>query len=201
VEVFVMSRSGGRVSIVFGPANWTAPNGFVFFGQQVTISAPAATAADPLVITFRLRASLIPQGQRQRTIEVFKNGVLVSPCTGDTGVAEPDPCVSGRTALGGGTILIEVLTSTASEWNFAVAVPSTPHPASPPRSTFDPERGARGPNPNPVAGSGGPSNDGRAQTLTAILLLVSAIGGITIAGSVALWKRRATVRAERFRWK
>jgi hypothetical protein len=201
VEVFVMSRSGGRVSIVSGPVDWTAPDGFVFFGQQVTISAPAATAADPLVIAFRLDASLIPQGHRRQTIEVFKNGVLVSPCTGDAGVAEPDPCVSGRTALHGGTVLIEVLTSTASEWNFAVAVPSTPHPPSPPRSTFDPERRARGPNPNPIAGSGEPSNNSQAQTMTAILLLVSAIGGATIAGSVALWKRRATVRAERFRWK
>ena len=196
-----MSRSGGRVSVVSGPVNWTAPNGFVFFGQQVTISAPAATAAVPLVIAFRLDASLIPEGQSQHTIEVFNNGLLVSRCTADTGVAEPDPCISGRTALHGGTVLIEVLTSTASEWNFAIAVPSTPPPASPPRSTFDPERGARGPNPNPIAGSGEPSNGGRTQTLTVILLLVSAIGGATIAGSVVLWKRRTTVRAERFRWK
>jgi len=201
VEVSVTSPSGGRVSIASGPVDWTAPNGFVFFGQQVTISAPAATAVDPLVIAFRLDASLIPEGQSQYTIEVFKNGLLVSHCTGDAGVAEPDPCVSGRKLLHDGTVQIEVLTSTASEWNFAIAVPSTPLPASPPRSTFDPERGARGPNPNPIAGSGEPSNGGRAQTLTAILLLVSAIGGATIAGSVALWKRRATVRAERFRWK
>ena len=181
--------------------DWTAPNGFVFFGQQVTISAPAATATVPLVISFRLDASLIPEGQSQHTIEVFKNGVLVSRCTGDAGVAEPDPCVSGRTALHGGTVLIEVLTSTASEWNFAIAVPSTPPPASPPRSTFDPERGARGPNQNPIAGSGEPSNGGRAQTLTVILLLVPSIGGAALAGSAALWKRRATVRAKRFRWK
>ena len=193
-----MSRSGGRVSIVSGPVNWAAPDGFVFLGQQVTISAPAATAADPLVIAFRLDASLIPEGHRRQTIEVFKNGVLVPPCAGDTGVAEPDPCVSGRTALHGGAVLIEVLTSTASDWNFAVAVAATP-PASPPRSTFDPERGARGPNPD--AGIGARSQGGQAQTLTAILVLVSAIGGATIAGSLALWRRRATVRAERFRWK
>ena len=181
--------------------DWTAPNGFLFFGQQVTISAPAATAVDPLVIAFRLDASMIPEGQSQNTIEVFKNGLLVSPCTRHTGVAEPDPCVSGRKLLHDGTVQIEVLTSTASDWNFAIAVPSTPPPASPPRSTFDPERGARGPNQNPIAGSGEPSNGGRAQTLTLILLLVPAIGGATIVGSVALWKRRATARAERFIWK
>jgi len=201
VEVSVTSPSGGRVSIASGPVDWTAPNGFVFFGQQVTISAPAATAVDPLVIVFRLDASVIPEGQRHNTIEVFKNGLLVSPCTRHTGVAEPDPCVSGRKLLHDGTVQIEVLTSTASEWNFAIAVPSRQLPASPPRSTFDPERGARGPNQNPIAGSGEPSNGGRAQTLTVILLLVPSIGGAALAGSAALWKRRATVRAKRFRWK
>jgi len=195
VEVSVTSPSGGRVSIGSGPVNWTAPNGFVFFGQQVTISAPAATAVDPLVIVFRLDASVIPEGQRHNTIEVFKNGLLVSRCTRHTGVAEPDPCVSGRKLLHGGTVQIEVLTSTASDWNFAIAVPSTPS------SAFDPERGARGPNQNPIAGSGEPSSGGRAQTLTLILLLIPAIGGATIVGCVALWKRRATVRAERFTWR
>ncbi|MBI4610765.1 MAG: cadherin-like domain-containing protein, partial [Candidatus Rokubacteria bacterium] len=120
VETSVTTPTGGTVSIVESPTTTPSPPGFSFLGEQVSITAPAATAINPLVIVFRIDASLVPAGQNQNTIAIFKNGVLVPACTGAPGAASPDPCVSARALLADGDVQITVLTSSASVWNFGV---------------------------------------------------------------------------------
>jgi hypothetical protein len=125
VETTVTSPTGGTVTISEGPVSQDEPAGFEFFGQQVDITAPPATAADPLVIVFLIDASVVPAGEDHNSIQVFRNGVLVGECTGAPD-AVPDPCVSERATVAGGDIQLTVLTSMASAWNFGVSEEATP---------------------------------------------------------------------------
>ncbi len=125
--------AGGTVEISETTIAETPPSGFDFLGQEVVITAPAATATNPLILTFNLHTSIA--GTDPNAIEMFKAGVLVGACTGNPGEASPDPCVTSR-ALVVDNIQIVVLTSTASAWNFgeptATATPTaTPAPAPP----------------------------------------------------------------------
>jgi hypothetical protein len=104
---------GGTVTIAEITPTETPPFGFTFFGRQVNITAPTATVADPLVLTFNLHSSTA--GTDPNAVEVLKAGVLVGACTGEG--ATPDPCVESR-ALTGDNIQIVIRTSTASPWNF-----------------------------------------------------------------------------------
>ena len=96
-----MTPNAGTVTIT-EQQNATAPRGIMLLGNLVQITAPAATAANPLVITFRLDASHIPPGQNETTIAVYRNGNVVPTCTGAG--ATPDPCVASRTRLGDGDV-------------------------------------------------------------------------------------------------
>jgi hypothetical protein len=109
----------GLVEINEGTTAAQPPGNYSFLGQQVLISAPAATAADPLVLEFTLDASLIPAGTTASNLQVFRNGALVPNCTAPT-AASPDPCVATRVALAGGDVELTVRTSQASRWNFGV---------------------------------------------------------------------------------
>jgi hypothetical protein len=80
-------------------------------------------SSDLLVIVFTINSSQIPAGQNQNTIQIFKKGVLVPPCTGSPATASPDPCISNRATLSNGDVEITVLTSTASNWLFASPAP------------------------------------------------------------------------------
>jgi uncharacterized repeat protein (TIGR02059 family) len=121
----VTSPTGGLVTITEQPLEEGETAGYSFFGQQVLVSAPdAASATNPLVLTFTLDRSIIPAGHDQNTIEVLRNGVPVGPCTGSPGHAVPSPCVSARTALNDdGDIAITVRTVQASTWNLAIVTP------------------------------------------------------------------------------
>jgi hypothetical protein len=99
----------------------TAPSGFTFLGQQVNITAPAATVGNPLVLTFNLHSSIAGTGPN--VVEVFKAGVLVGVCA--AAGATPDPCVESRAPIGD-NIQIVIRTATASSWNFGVL----PEPAA-----------------------------------------------------------------------
>jgi len=123
VETTVISPAAGTISILEQTANGSPPSGFQFVGQEVAITAPGATAADPLVIIFELDASAIRSGEDQTSIQLLRNGVAVPPCTGAPGDADLDPCVSSRVLQGDGDVEITVLTSTASDWTFAVQSP------------------------------------------------------------------------------
>jgi hypothetical protein len=125
VETTLTFPNAGTVTIVETPVSAAPPPGFTFLGYEVVITAPAATAADPIVILFRLDASIVPPGEDETTIQTFRNGTPVPPCTGPAGVASPDPCVSDRGLAGDGDVELTVLTSSASYWDFGIEVAGT----------------------------------------------------------------------------
>jgi hypothetical protein len=90
------------------------PSGYQLLGQVVQVTAPDATAAAPLVLTFLIDATLLPPDPL--TVGLSRDGVLVADCTGADGVASPDPCVDSRTVVAGGDLEIVALSSHASEW-------------------------------------------------------------------------------------
>lgn len=99
-----------------------APAGYEIFGQQVDITAPDGTIADPISIAFTLDASIIPAGADANSIEVLRNGTAVPDCDpASSGVADPDPCVHTRFTTFDGDIVLGIYTSAASAWNFAAA--------------------------------------------------------------------------------
>jgi hypothetical protein len=92
-----------------------APTGYTFLDASVYINAPAATAANPLVLQFRIYA---PAGTvNENTVKVFRNGEAAGDCP-SSAVANPDPCVKSR-SRSGDNVLLTVNTSHASEWDFA----------------------------------------------------------------------------------
>ena len=113
--------SGGSVTVIDAPTpSGTAPSGFAFFGRELQIEAPVATAQAPLRLTFDVdAATLRAAGVTPGTLAVTRDNVAIAGCTGSAGQAAPDPCVSERTALAGGDARIVVLTSHASKWNLA----------------------------------------------------------------------------------
>jgi len=118
----VTTPTGGPITISEAPGG-TPPAGYAFVGQAITITAPDATASDPLRIVFRLDASAIPDGYDASTVELFRNGVLVPECDSPgSGQAIPTPCVDDRATLGDGDIQITAVTVAASLWDLAVAL-------------------------------------------------------------------------------
>jgi hypothetical protein len=99
------------VVIYEGAITETPPSGFSFLGQQVDITAPDGTVANPLVLGFSVYAPAMDPND----VEIFKGGVPVGPCV--TAGANPDPCVQSRAPQGADNTLIVVRTSTASPWN------------------------------------------------------------------------------------
>lgn len=107
-----------------------SPQGYSFLGRQFVIEAPPASAEEPLVIAFAVHQSLLLDPDTDlENIRVFRNGVEVLDCTGPANIAEPDPCVAGKSRAGA-NILFDVLTSQASTWNFGTRVQqaATPTP-------------------------------------------------------------------------
>ncbi|HEX4897620.1 MAG TPA: PxKF domain-containing protein, partial [Candidatus Limnocylindrales bacterium] len=90
---------------------------------QMSIEAPPALASSPITIVFVIDASIIPAGQDQNSLQVFRNGTSVANCTVFDGTATPDPCVFSRELLSGGDaqgdVRLTIKTSAASTWNFA----------------------------------------------------------------------------------
>ena len=129
VETSVTLPEGvaGSVSIAEGAITQIEPEDFTFFGQQVNITAPAATADAPLVLVFRLDASIIPAGHNQATLQVFRNGAGVANCAAEAGMsASPDPCIAARELLADGDVQLTVRTSAASHWNFGTSDNTAP---------------------------------------------------------------------------
>lgn len=110
VVTSVTTPNAGSVSIT-QTSSTTSTTGFAVFGQQVTIQAPPATAAAPLVLTFRVDASEIPAGVDPLSFQMLRDDVPIADCSGAPGTAAPDPCVESRVVLGDGDLVITVLTS------------------------------------------------------------------------------------------
>lgn len=125
--VTVTTPSGGDVTITPGPV--TAVSGYTIGTSTISISAPAESAADPLVIDFLVPASSLPPGSLPGDVVVFRDGgtgpAPVADCTGAP-QAIPDPCVASRDFAASGDFAITVLTSEASDWAFGT--PETKQP-------------------------------------------------------------------------
>ncbi|MGH9038560.1 MAG: TolB family protein [Acidimicrobiia bacterium] len=120
VETAVTTPNGGTVTIEEDDQVTTpVPAGFTLLQNEVEITAPAADAEAPLRIEFRLDGPSVPPGEDETTIAVFRNAVLVPDCApGNVTTADPDPCL--LRGLDGDDIVLTVLTSAASTYNFAI---------------------------------------------------------------------------------
>jgi Tol biopolymer transport system component len=125
VETSVTPFLGGNVSIAESSTIGTPPPvGYAFLGQEVTISAPPGGPTQPIRIVFTADASILG-GTDAATLQVFRNGAVVAPCSPNDGTATPTPCVTARETLGDGDVQITVLTSQASVWNLGRRLPYT----------------------------------------------------------------------------
>ena len=84
-----------------------AGSGYTFLGHQLDITAPPASAADPLTLVFTIDASLLASVDPDLTadtVTVFRDGDPTPPCTTSSSddPATPDPCVSLRQTLSAG---------------------------------------------------------------------------------------------------
>jgi alpha-tubulin suppressor-like RCC1 family protein len=124
VETIVRTgSSSGSVSITEAPTTIPTPVGFSLLGWSVAITAPVATAPNPISLTFTLDSSLLPAGTTTSNLQVRRNGVVVPACAGPAGQAVPTPCVAQRTGLSNGDIVLTVLTVAASHWDFGLPNP------------------------------------------------------------------------------
>jgi hypothetical protein len=122
------------VIIAAQATSMTPPGGFTFLGEQVTVIASAAGPGDALLLQFRIDASRVPAPENENTLQIFKDGALVAPCTGDGAV--PDPCVATRARLADGDVALTIRSSTASVWNVgAPALVATPAATDTPSAT------------------------------------------------------------------
>lgn len=113
----ITTPNPGLVTIDEAPTD-PAPAGYTFFGEQVVITAPPASdPSDPLVFVFRIDATLVPIGEDEDSIVVFRNGVPLADCTG---LPISSPCVAARDPIGDGDIRITLYTLAASTYNFGV---------------------------------------------------------------------------------
>lgn len=119
LQTSVTTPTGGDVSIQQGVTTSTVTN-YQLLAQQLTITAPAASATSPLQLEFTLDSSLVGTTD-PATIDVIRDGVPVPDCVDTSGQANPDPCLASRTVLAGGDLQLVVLSSHASLWNFGVA--------------------------------------------------------------------------------
>ena len=184
VETSVTSPNGGTVTIEETSAiTEPAPAGYSFLGQQVNITAPPATPEDPLILVFRLDASLF-EGLDPGTITVFREGVPLPGCTGATGTASPDPCVSGRVVHADGDLELTALTSAASAWNFGVRVDAGSGASSSPSASGAAPGASSAPSATDADGDGVPDTASSAAAMWNLTLpaglLVFGSGGMFI---------------------
>jgi putative cell wall-binding protein len=115
--VGVTSPTGGAITIDKTPPN-TSIGHYKVLGVGATITAPAATSADPLQLSFDVFDGTLPSGGHASDLTVFRDGVAVAACTGAG--ATPDPCVASAVTSGGVTSLV-VRSSHASTWDVEAA--------------------------------------------------------------------------------
>ena len=121
----VTTPSDGTISITQTSSQGPPAEGFGVLGLQIQIEAPPASPTAPLQIVFLIDASDIPPQATAATLQVIKDGIVVSDCTGPSEQASPDPCVSDRELLYNGDVQLTALTSTASTWSIAAPAHDT----------------------------------------------------------------------------
>ena len=125
VQAAIVSPNEGIVTIVITSLIVPPPAGYELVGKEIDITAPPATVADPLRFIFEIDASVIPAGEDQNTLAVFRNGQVVNNCLGATNPVPDDPCVTERSLLASGNVELTVLTSHASLWTVGKRLPQS----------------------------------------------------------------------------
>ena len=118
VVVSITSPVAGSVSVVKGTTS-PAVGGYTTLGVNAQISAPLATAAQPLELTFQVFVGVLPSGVYPSDVTVFRDGTPIPACPGAS-TANPDPCVSSSSTAGG-VETFTVLSSHASSWDLEAA--------------------------------------------------------------------------------
>lgn len=119
VVITLTSPNAGAVSITKSTTS-TAVTGYTTLGIDAQITAPAATASNPLTLTFQVYVGALPAGVVPSDVTVFRDGVAITACTGTPGTASPDPCLAART-VSGTVETLTVLSSHASTWDLQAA--------------------------------------------------------------------------------
>lgn len=125
VVTSVRVPSAGSVTIEETAISLSEPLGWDLFGQQVNISATAATSFDdPLRLVFRVSLTALPAGYEPGDVTIFRDGSSVPSCS----ALPSDPCFTST--VGAESLEVTVLTTRPSEWNFGVrmAAPSNVDP-------------------------------------------------------------------------
>jgi Ca2+-binding RTX toxin-like protein len=117
----------GNVTITPAAPTGTPPTGYVWIGNQVTVTPVGTTlATQPITLVCNVDSSVLG-GNAPTNVRVYKGAAEVLPCTGAPS-AIPDPCFTAKTTGAGvdaGDAIITVLTSQAvssapSVWKFAI---------------------------------------------------------------------------------
>ena len=119
VVVSITSPVAGSVSVVKGSTS-PAVGGYSTLGINAQISAPLATAAQPLKLTFQVYVGVLPSGVYPSDVTVFRDSTPIPVCPGAS-TANPDPCVS-NSSTAGGVETFTVLSSHASSWDLEAAM-------------------------------------------------------------------------------
>jgi hypothetical protein len=123
IETLVATPVGGDIEIYERAISSAAPPGWIYFGQEVAITADGSTALEPLLIAFRVDASRIPAGSTPAAVRTFRDGSIVPPCAAIGSEAAPDPCFQDFTVEVDADLTLVLRSSSASVWNFGVQRP------------------------------------------------------------------------------
>jgi virginiamycin B lyase len=118
VETTVTSPNPGTISIVESAASPPLASGLVPLTGSVAITAPTATATNPLQFEFVLDRSILPA---TGSVVWLRNDVAVPRCTGPSGQASPDPCMAPPTTIGT-DVHFMIYSSAASIWRPVVVL-------------------------------------------------------------------------------
>jgi hypothetical protein len=119
LELTVPASAGGG-TVTIAPAPDPAAPGYSVLGLALDISAPAATAEDPLVFRFTLAAGALGQADPAE-VQMMRDGTPITAGCEGPAAADPDPCEASRTTLSDGSLQIVVRSSRASRWAFVAA--------------------------------------------------------------------------------
>ncbi len=120
IETTLTTPNAGTVTVTELPSQGSA--GFTVQGRLVQITAPAANAGNPLVIRFRLDASIFLTSWPLSYLSLARNGFALPDCT--AAGATPDPCVESRARLADGDAEAVIRTSAASSWTVGRRLPT-----------------------------------------------------------------------------
>ena len=125
VETSVAGPAASAILITETEPTQPLPSGVAPAGQQAEVSvSPAGTASDPITIAMRFDETLVPVGGDASSLRLFRDDTEVPDCT-TAPTATPDPCVSGRTGLPDGDVVVTALASEGGVWNGVPGLPSS----------------------------------------------------------------------------